>query len=248
MLEEIYALWQVEVKRYSKEKSQIISSIFTALLWLGIFGIGIGSMKFGKVSRDYEKFIFPGILGMTILSTSIRSGVSVLREREFGYLRAISASPASTAAIILGRVAGGATFASVQGYILLLLSFLLGIKLSITAFAFSLLIIVILSIGLVAAGMAIASFMKSFEGFNMVMSMLFLPMFFLSGALFPVSALPAWLQVIAHLNPLTYGVDALRELILEIPEISLKKDIPAIAIFSAAAIASSMLTFRRTEP
>jgi len=247
MLEEIYALWKLEVKRYSKEKSQIISSVFTALLWLGIFGIGIGSMKFGKVSRDYEKFIFPGIVGMAVLMTSIKSGVSILRDREFGYLSAIVATPASTQAIIIGRILGGATFAAVQGYILLLLSFLLNIGMDLRIFFVSLLVIALLSTGLVAAGITIASFMESFEGFNMVMSMLFLPMFFLSGALFPVSALPEWMQKIAYLNPLTYGVDALREVILEIVEISFGKDIFALVLFAAAAAASSIVTFRRTE-
>lgn len=209
----IYALWLREIKRYFREKSRIVASIVTPLLWLLIFGTGMGfSAKIEGV--DYQLFIFPGILGMNLLFTSIWSGISVLWDREFGFMKEILVAPVSRTSIVVGKALGGGTSALIQGTILLCIGVGLGIPISLTAFLICLPLMLIISVGLVSIGLFIASLIESLEGFNLIMSFVNMPMFFLSGALFPLSAVPSWLHKASFVDPLTYSVDALRTVLL----------------------------------
>jgi ABC-2 type transport system permease protein len=178
-----------------------------------VFGIGIGSMRVGRLA-DYQSFLYPGIIGMAILVTSIRSGISIIRDKEFGFLRFLIITPISRGAILAGKTLGGTTVAVFQGALLLILSFIVNVHITPLVFVFSLFIMVLMSVGLVGIGQIIASKMETFEGFSMFMSLLIMPMFFLSGALFPIRGLPDWLRNLSYLNPLTYGVDALRTIII----------------------------------
>jgi len=241
----LITLWKRELRGYFREKSQVLGAVFTAMLWLVIFGIGISSMRFGRVSPEYKQFIFPGIIGMAILIVGIRSGFSILRDRETGFLRLILVSPLSQITIVTGKIFGGSSVATLQGMIVLLLGFMVDINITPLILILALPIMFLLSIGLVAMGLIIASFMDGFEGFNLVMSMLFLPMFFLSGALFPLNALPDWLVLAAYINPLTYGVDALRGVILGAPELAISWDIAILTVFSSLMLLLSALTFDR---
>ncbi len=243
-LEAMYALWKREVRGLARDRAMLISPILTAVLWLGIFGAGIGSMRFGGLTQDYTQFIFPGVVGMVVLLTSIRSGVSILRDREFGFLRVILAAPLTKYEVVSGKLLGDATAATLQGVAVFFLALAVGLSLGASALVFSALTMFLLSIGLVGLGMAIASRMDSFEGFNLVMSALFLPMFFLSGALFPPRALPDLLAEIAYLNPLTYGVDALRGVLLGQAEFSFFVDLSVLASFSALMSAVAVIAFR----
>ncbi len=244
--EAVYALWKREVKGLARDKAMLFSPILTAVLWLGIFGAGIGEMRFGGAALDYNQFIFPGIVGMAVLITSIRSGVSILRDREFGFLRVILAAPLSRSMVVAGKLLGDGTAATLQGIVVLVLAFAVGLSPGPAAIASSVLTMFLLSIGLVGLGMAVASRMDSFEGFNLVMSALFLPMFFLSGALFPARALPDLLAEIAYFNPLTYGVDALRGIFLGQgqAEFSLLVDLSVLASFFVLMAAVDILSFR----
>jgi len=208
-LRKIGALWYREVLRYWREKSRIVSSLILPVLWLLVFGSGMRNVQLPGVD-NYQTFIFPGILGMTLLFTSVWSGVSIIWDREFGFLKEIMVAPVSRTAIVVGKALGSGTSALVQGFILLPLSMLIGIRLAPQSILLLIPIMILLAVGLVCVGLLIASLMNSMEGFNFIMSLVIMPMFFTSGALFPISAAPGWLQVFSYFNPLTYGVDLLR--------------------------------------
>jgi len=169
---------------------------------------------FGGGKIDYVTFMYPGILAMTVLFTSVFSAISILWDRQFGFLKEVLVSPIPRSSVALGKIAGGATTACLQGVILMILAFipnLLGFSFS-TLWKVLLLIpvTVLLSLSMTSMGVAIAARMKSFEAFPIVMNFILLPMFFLSGAMFPLQNLPGWMNVLTRLNPLTYGVDLMR--------------------------------------
>jgi ABC-2 type transport system permease protein len=240
-VEKIFIIWRRDVIRFSRERAQILSMIFLSLVWLVIFGKGIGAMK---IATKYDLFIFPGIIGMIILVISLRSGVSIIRDREFGFLRVIMTSPVSKTTVILAKVFSGSTAAISQGALLMFLSFVVNVSWTLKSFFFSLLIMFLLSFGLVSFAIVIASFLKSFESFNLVMSLLFVPMFLSSSALFPVEILPGWMKSLMLINPFTYGVDALREVLLDMPEIGLVKDLIVLVVFDVMAFVAANKTFK----
>ena len=242
----VYIIWRREVKRYVREKSQLLSTIFLSLVWLIIFGTGIGSMRLGKTSAvKYSIFLFPGIIGMVILVTSLRSGVSIIRDRDFGFLRVMVVSPASTLTLVLGKTLGDGTVAVSQGFMILLLSFIVDIPLRLDTLILSIPVMLLISTGLVGLGLVLAYFMRSFEGFNIIMSLLFMPMFFLSGAIFPIEILPEWLKQLTYVNPLTYGVDALRNIILKTSVFPLSTNLLILIIFDLLMVAIAVKTFEK---
>jgi ABC-2 type transport system permease protein len=210
----IYTLWLREIKRYLRDRARIISSFFQPLLWLLIFGSG---MRFSGTIGDltYQQYIFPGIIGQTLLFTSMFMGISIIWDREFGFLKEILVAPISRFSVFLGKMLGDSTDAVIQGIIVFFLGVLLGIRLDPVMFLEALPIMILITFGLVSIGLTIASFMESLESYGVIQSFINLPIFFLSGALFPIRGdVPTWLQVASGFNPLTYGVDALRTIIL----------------------------------
>lgn len=212
MLTAAYAIWLREVKREIRDRGRIIGNLFTPIIWLGIFGVGLGSsMRFSSGEMNYLTFLGPGVVAQTLLFSSIFAGVSVIYDREYGFLKEILVAPISRAEIILGKVFGGATASMIQGTVALALVLVirgttpdvLGVAL---AFGFMLL----LSLGLVGIGLVGASRMERAGGFQNIMRMLVMPLYFLSGAVFPLENLPEWMKILTMVNPLTYGVDALR--------------------------------------
>ena len=208
-LKKIYGLWYLEILRYWREKSRIISSLIMPLLWLLVFGGGMRGLQLDS-TQNYQTFMFPGILGMTLLFSSVWSGISVIWDREFGFLKEILVAPVSRASIVTGKALGSGTSALIQGAILLPLAFLVGVHLSLLSAVTILPIMILIAIGLVCIGLLIASIITSMEGFNFIMSLVIMPLFFTSGALFPMTSAPGWLRTFSYVNPLTYGVDALR--------------------------------------
>ena len=208
-LKKIYGLWYREVIRYWREKSRIISSLISPLLWLLIFGSGMRGMQLTG-TQSYQSFMFPGIVGMTLLFTSVWSGISIIWDREFGFLKEIMVAPISRTSIVIGKALGGGTSALIQGLILLPLAFLVGGHLSPLSVIIIIPIMILISVGMVCIGLLIASLIESMEAFNFIMNLVIMPMFFTSGALFPLTSSPQWLRGLSYANPLTYGVDALR--------------------------------------
>lgn len=247
-LEGIYTIWLRETKRYIRYKSRIVTSIVTPLLWLIIFGTGLGAaVRSGQFGIDYQQFIFPGIIGQTILFTSVFSGVSVIIDRQYGFLKEILVAPISRPSVVMGKALGISTASLIQGIILLLLSFIVGISMTILCFLMSTLLIILISMGLTCLGLMIASFTDSMEGFNLILSFIVLPMFLLSGALFPITGLPEWLQFAVYLNPLTYGVDALRFTILNESVLPLYVNFAVLTGFAVIMILASAYIFSEKE-
>lgn len=209
----IYMLWLREIKREWREKSRIIASVITPLLWLLIFGTG---MRFGKIPGidDYQQFIFPGIVGMTLLFSSMRSGISVIWDKEFGFMKEILVAPVSRNTIVLGKAMGGATNALLQGFIVMLFAPIIGLWLNPLLILAAIPIMFVIALGLECIGLLIGIFLDSLEGFQLIMSFINMPMFFLSGGIFPLLMIPATLQIASFIDPLTYGVDAMRAVFL----------------------------------
>ena len=216
-----YTLWLREVKRYLRDRTRLVSSFVQPLLWLVVFGAGIGaaigrSLQIPGVS--YQQLIFPGIVAQTLLFTAMFMGISVIWDRDFGFLKEILVSPISRFSLFLGKMFGDSTDALIQGVIVFGIALALGIRFSLVAFLVCLPIMLLITIGLVSVGLIIASSIGSLESFGAVQSFINLPLFFLSGALFPiVGSNIGWLEIAARINPLTYGVDALKTVILGAP-------------------------------
>ncbi|MGL6297552.1 MAG: ABC transporter permease [Methanobacteriaceae archaeon] len=247
-LEGIYTIWLREVKRYVRYRSRILTAIFTPLLWLLVFGTGLGSaIKFGGISGGYQTFIYPGIIAQTILFTCVSSGVSIIMDKQYGFLKEIIVAPLSRSSIIFGKAIGISSGAVLQAIILLLLSFVVGVEMTPLIFIMCIIISTLIAIGFSGLGLLLASFLDSMEGFNLVMSFVILPIFLLSGALFPLNNLPIWLQFIVYLDPLTYGVDALRGIIIHKSALPLEVNILVLVGFVAAMILLSALIFTKKE-
>jgi ABC-2 type transport system permease protein len=216
-----YTLWLREVKRYLRDRTRIVSSFMQPLLWLVVFGAGIGAaigrgLQIPGVS--YQQLIFPGIVAQTLLFTAMFMGISVIWDRDFGFLKEILVSPISRFSLFLGKMFGDSTDALIQGVIVFGIALALGMRFSLTAFLICLPLMLLITIGLVSVGLIIASSIGSLESFGAIQSFINLPLFFLSGALFPVvGSNIEWLEIAARVNPLTYGVDALKIVILGAP-------------------------------
>jgi len=221
-LRALYTLWLREVKRYLRDRIRIVSSFVQPVLWLVVFGAGIGAaLSSGSqiAGIGYQTLIFPGIVAQTLLFTAMFMGISVIWDREFGFLKEILVAPVSRFTLFLGKMFGDSTDALIQGVIVFAVALALGIQFSFTAFLVSLPLMFLITIGLVSIGLVIASFIGSLESFGAIQSFINLPLFFLSGALFPLNGptTPLWLQIASKINPLTYGVDALKQVILGAP-------------------------------
>jgi ABC-2 type transport system permease protein len=212
------AIWVVayrELLRFISERSRLLSSFAMPLLFLVIFGAGfnriVGTMTPGV---DFIQFIYPGIIAMTVLMNSVMSGLSVVWDREFGFLKEILVAPLSRSGIVLGKALGGAAVAIMQAIVMLVLAPILGVSLSLMMVIKLIPTLLVISVSLSGLGILVASRMRSQQGFQMIVQIIIMPLIFLSGVFFPVNNVPVWLEVISKINPLTYGVDAIRQLFL----------------------------------
>jgi ABC-2 type transport system permease protein len=213
----VYAIWYREIVRFFRDKSRWLGLIIQPLLYLVLVGEGFASsMRFsgaGASNVNYLTFMYPGIIGMSVLFTAIFSGVGIIWDREFGFLKEVLVAPVPRWAVAVGKSLGIATIVVVQAAILLVLAPIASVPLTVGSALGILGVSALVGFALGSLGIAIASRMQSMEGFQFVMNVLVMPMFFLSGALFPLTGLPAWLRYLTRINPLTYGVDALRNVI-----------------------------------
>ena len=244
-VEAVYRIWLRELIRYWRDKGRIVSSLVQPLLFLIIFGGGFGFVKLGNL--NYQSFLFPGIVAMSLITISISSGISVIWDREFGFLKEILVAPISRTSIFIGKALGGCTTALIQGIIVLSLSFLIGMSISIYSFLMSIPVMLIISLGIVSIGLIIASFIETFENFGVIMNFLVFPMIFLSGAFFPLAEAPQWLKIVSYADPVTYGVESLRSIIIGVSFIPFSISFMIISIFSLSAIFIGGMAFNRQK-
>jgi len=211
MIRTIYILWLRQLKRYARSRSRIIGSLGQPILFLVALGYGLGPIFQKAGQGNYLEFLAPGVIAMGILFTAIFSGMEIIWDKQFGFLKETLVAPVSRLNIMIGRTLGGATVATLQGIIVFLISIAVGFRPTNIAFLpVAFLVMALIALFFTAMGTAIASLLEDMQGFQMIMNFLVMPIFFLSGALFPLTGLPSSIDTIARLNPLTYGVDGLR--------------------------------------
>jgi ABC-2 type transport system permease protein len=243
----IYMVWLRDTIRYFREKSQLYGSIVRPLLWLFILGMGLrGSFQLsGNIS--YTQFIFPGIVAMAVIFTSIQSAITIIWDREFGFLKEILVAPVPRTSITIGKCLSGTTLSLIQAGIIMLLSPLVHVRIHPANIVPLVLVVSITSFALTGVGVLIAARMTSFQGFGTIMNFVVMPMWFLSGAMFPPQNLPSWLNVMVRINPLTYGVDLIRRLVLNIGYYSPWFDLAFLVVFGFVMVAIAVLAFNRRE-
>jgi ABC-2 type transport system permease protein len=235
MFKKIYILWLRQLKRYWRSKPRMIGSLGQPLLFLLALGYGMGSVYRQAGQGDYFSFLAPGIIGMAIIFTAIFSGIEIIWDRQFGFLKEVMVAPMSRLEIMIGRTLGGATVAFFQGVLILGVSFFAGFHpqnwLAVVA---ALPVMFLVALLFTALGIAIASPLNDMQGFQLIMNFLVMPLFFLSGALFPLQGAPELLSAIAAADPLSYGVDAFRALLIGTSHYGLSFDVLVLCGFTAA--------------
>jgi ABC-2 type transport system permease protein len=264
-LGDVYTIWLREFKRWTRSRSRLIASMAQPILWLVLFGTAFDAMFSGAAGGaadavssgsepDYKSFLTPGIVAMTVLFGSIFAGIGVIFDREFGFLKEIMVAPVSRTSIMAGKGLGGATAAVFSGLVILVMAVLIGAKFTPSipyglAILLAVSTVVLIALAFVNMGIAFATKIHNFEGFQMIMNFLVMPMFFLSGAFYPVEMMPTWLQTATYLNPLFYGVDALRYCLngAAAAALPLGVDLAVLAGFTLFTTVVGIMLFRRME-
>jgi len=250
-LNPIYVIVAREFKKFVRERSRLVSAIARPLVWLFLVGAGMSRLVPPVDGVSYMQFIFPGILGMTILFSAMFSSISIIWDKEFGFMKEILVAPVSRLTIVIGKALSGSIVSTLQAVIVLLLFPLLGLKLGAADIIGAVIICALVSFSVSAFGIVIATFYESYESFSAIMNFIIMPMFFLSGAMYPVKLLPDVLRLAAKLNPLTYGVDALKHVISPLahgpmsPDFSLAADLAVISALSVIFVFAGAKAFER---
>lgn len=246
VFEAIYGIWLREFKVFRREKSRVITSLFTPLLWIFGFGGGLGPNVSIK-DVNYQVFIYPGILAMSILFTSVFFGVYIVWDRKIDILKEILVAPISRTAIFVGKMLGGITDSMIQGTIMLLIGVALGVSFTPVATLLALLFLLVLAIGLVSLGLMLGSVLTSPESFGTIVSFLVFPLFFFSGALYPLENLPPWLMLLTYIDPVTYGVDGIRAVLLGNSRFPVLVDLLILVAFAFTMIEIGTVFFKRMQ-
>lgn len=252
----VYTIWKRENIRYIRDRARIFSTLLQPLMFLVIFGVGLGgTLTRDNFGIDFMKFMYPGIIAMNVMGIAFFSTISTVWDREFGFLKEILVAPISRTSIVMGKIFGAVTAASTQALLLLFLAPFMRLELNLVIVVKLFLLMMLLAFAIAGLGLLIATLMKTTESFSIIMQILFFPMFFLSGAFFPLTNVPLWMTVLARFNPLTYGVDAIRRIILsaEIPAqlaqklflYPLRIDISVLLIFSVVMVSLAALAFNK---
>jgi ABC-2 type transport system permease protein len=244
----LYALWLREFKVFLREKSRLVASTFTPILWLFVIGSGLGAANPSTIPGvDYQLFIFPGIVAMSIIFSSVFFGSYIIWDRKFDFLKSVMVAPVSRASVFVGKTLGGMTTSLIQASILLAVGAAIGVPFTPVSILQSVAVILLMSFGLTSLGLALGSYMYSLEGFQMIVSFVVFPLFFLSGALFPLDDLPSWLRVLTAADPATYGVNALRNAMLGTGSTSFGLDMAILTGYTAALGAFGIFSFKRMK-
>jgi len=245
MFQDIYTIWLREMLKFVRARSRIASSLAMPFIWLFILGFGFSS-SITIPGLPYIGFLAPGIIGMIVLFTSIFSGISIIYDRQFGFLKEILVAPVSRSSIVIGKTFGGATIATINGLIVLGISSALGFIDFGIGTLLAIPFMILIAISFVAMGLIIASRMKNMEGFQMIMSFLVMPIFLLSGALFPLKDVPDAMKVISYFDPLSYGIDGIRGSLVGITNVGLITDFAVLLGISVGMISFGTLMFKKS--
>jgi ABC-2 type transport system permease protein len=244
----IFILWLREVKRYTRSRVQIIASLGQPLLYLLVLGFGLGPMFRRAGAGSYIQFVAPGVIGMTVLFSAMFSGIALLWDRQFGFLKETLVAPVPRVQIMIGRTCGGATVAMLQGMLVAIVCVIAGFRpVSLMLVPVGLVFLALIAAVFAALGTAIGSSLKDMQGFQMVMNFLVLPIFFLSGALFPLDNLPKPLAILTSIDPLSYGVDGLRSMLIAQSHFGASLDATVLAVLAVVLMGVGAWRFSKIE-
>lgn len=243
----IYVITAREFKKFVRERTRLLSTIARPAIWLFLVGGGLSRIVPVKGDITYMQFFFPGIIAMTILFSSIFSAISIIWDKEFGYMKEILVAPVSRTSIVIGKALSGTIVSTIQAFIVLMLFPLVGLKIGLLQILMAIGVSALLSFSISSIGILIATFYESFESFSIIMNFIVMPMFFLSGAMYPVKELPRVFGMIAKINPLTYGVDALKNVLLPKGTTSMAPDFPISVDLLVIVTVSVVFLFLSTE-
>jgi ABC-2 type transport system permease protein len=243
-LEAIWALTWRDLRRFARDRGQILGAFARPVLWLLFMGKGLRSaVHAGGV--DYQHFVFAGAIAMTVLFAGMFQSVSIIWDREFGFLKEVLVAPVRRSSIVLGKVLAGASVTFVQGLMTVAFAPFVDIHPSLGGALALLGVIALLSIAMTALGVVIATRMQTFEGFGVISNFVVLPLYFLSGGVFPIEGLPRWMSVLVHVNPVTYAVDLMRGALDQPMHFATALDLGVLGGFGAVMLALSFALFRR---
>ncbi len=231
----IFILWLRQIRRYSRSRAQIIASLGQPLLYLFVLGFGLGPVFETAGRGSYLQFVAPGVIGMSVLFTSIFSGIGLLWDRQFGFLKETLVAPVPRLHIMIGHTLGGASIAMIQGRLVLVVCLIAGFRpVHWSTLPLGLLFMAMIAVVFSGLGTAIGSTLQNMQGFQLIMNFLVMPIFFLSGALFPLNDIPTALSIVTRLDPLTYGIDGLRGAFIGLSHFGMMTD--AIVLTGVAAV------------
>ena len=245
----VYAIWLRSMKRFVRSKSRIVGSIMMPFFLLLFLGFGLNNVvQIPGLGGNYLVFLIPGMVAMSVMFTGVGSGVQILWDKQFGFLKETLVAPVSRLEIMLGQTAGGATTAVLQGFFIMIPALVIGLKVPDPAgFLVALLFMVLIGIGFTAFGIALASRMEDMTGFQLIMNFVIFPIFGLSGALFPISSLPAWIAPLTLIDPLTYGVEGMRYGLTGVSQINPQVCLAVSGGFCIATAVAGAYLFRKIQ-
>ena len=245
----VYAIWLRSMKRFVRSKSRIAGSVMMPFFLLLFLGIGLNNVvQMPGLGGNYLVFLIPGMVAMSVMFTGVGSGVQILWDKQFGFLKETLVAPVSRLEIMLGQTAGGATTAVLQGFFIMIPALIIGLKVPDPAgFLVALLFMVLIGIGFTAFGIALASRMEDMTGFQLIMNFVIFPIFGLSGALFPISSLPSWIAPLTLIDPLTYGVEGMRYGLTGVSQINPQVCLAVSGGFCIATAVAGAYLFRKIQ-
>ena len=244
----IYILWLRELKRYSRSRAMVIASLGQPLLYLLVLGFGLGPVFQKAGEGSYLQFVAPGVVGMTVLFSSVFSGIGLLWDRQFGFLKETLVAPVPRLQIMAGKTLGGATTSMIQGGLVLIVCLLAGFRPQhLSTLPLAILFMALIAIVFAALGLAIGSTLQNMQGFQLIMNFLVMPIFFLSGALFPLTNLPLVLDLVTKLDPLTYGIDGLRGAFLGVSHFAIATNASVLAVVAVLFMMLGAYSFSKIQ-
>ncbi|HLK90590.1 MAG TPA: ABC transporter permease [Polyangia bacterium] len=248
MIEVVYALWRRDMIKFLRDRRQLVTSLSRSFIWLLAFGLGLrSSVRIPAGGADYVSFLVPGLAAMTVLFGSMFAAISIVWEREFGFLKELLVAPVPRGAIVAAKILAGSATALIETVVMLLLSPLVGARFNPLGALASLPLLVLFGMTVNALGIIVAARMKSFEGFGAVVNFVIQPVFFLSGALYPIAGLPRGLRAIVLVNPMTYVVDAVRGLCIGHHAFPLLLSTAVVVVSALILAALATRSFSRME-